>query len=147
VDVRSIPRSRHNPQFNHEILGETLSRHDIRYLQMKTLGGLRHAQTDSINTGWKNASFQGFADYMQTPGFAAAVQQLIDVAHDTVTAIMCAEVLPWRCHRFLIADALTVRGIPVQHILNPTSIKVHALNPMASVEGTLITYPRQPALL
>ena len=147
VDVRTIPRSRHNPQFNHETLGETLPRHGIRYLQMKTLGGLRHAHADSPNTGWKNASFQGFADYMQTPEFAAAVQQLIEAAIEKPAAIMCAEAVPWRCHRSLIADALTVRGITVQHILSRTSARVHTVTPMARVEGTRITYPRQPALL
>jgi uncharacterized protein (DUF488 family) len=143
VDVRTIPRSRHNPQFNYNTLDEALPPHGISYLQMKTLGGLRHARAVSPNTGWENASFQGYADYMQTPEFDGAIQQLIDIAHDTVTAIMCAEALPWRCHRFLIADALTVRDIAVRHILSPTTIKVHALNPMARVEGTRITYPGQ----
>jgi uncharacterized protein (DUF488 family) len=147
VDVRTIPRSRHNPQFNHEILAEELPPHGISYLQMKSLGGLRHARADSPNIGWKNASFQGYADYMQTPEFDVAIQQLIDAARYKKTAVMCAEAVPWRCHRFLIADALTVRGIAVQHILSPTSIKVHALNPMARVEGTRITYPGQQKLL
>jgi len=147
VDVRTIPRSRHNPQFNYDTLGEALPRHGIRYLHMKTLGGLRHARADSPNNGWKNASFQGFADYMQTPEFATAAQQLIDAARDSVTAIMCAEAVPWRCHRFLIADALTVRGITVRHIMSPTSAKAHALNPMARVEGTRITYPGEQKLL
>ncbi len=111
---------------------------------MKTLGGLRHARADSPNTGWKNASFQGFADYMQTPEFSAAVQQLIEAAIEKPAAIMCAEAVPWRCHRSLIADALTVRGITVQHILSRTSARVHTVTPMARVEGTRITYPRQP---
>ena len=147
VDVRTIPRSRRNPQFNDDTLGETLSRHGIRYMPMKTLGGLRHARADSANTGWKNASFQGFADYMQTPEFSAAVQQLIDAAIEKPAAIMCAEAVPWRCHRSLIADALTVRGITVQHILSRTSARVHTVTPMARVEGTRITYPRQQTLL
>ena len=147
ADVRTIPRSRHNPQFNHETLGETLTRHGIKYLQMKNLGGLRRARADSPNTGWKNAPFQGFADYMQTPEFSAAVQQLIEAAIEKPAAIMCAETVPWRCHRSLIADALTVRGITVQHILSRTSARVHTVTPMAMVEGTRITYPRQPALL
>jgi uncharacterized protein (DUF488 family) len=147
VDVRTIPRSRHNPQFNYDTLAEALPHHGIHYLQMKALGGLRPARADSPNTGWENTSFQGYADYMQTPEFVTAIQQLIDIAHDTVTAIMCAEALPWRCHRFLIADALTVRGIAVRHILSPTSTKVHTLNPMARVEGTRITYPGQLKLL
>jgi uncharacterized protein (DUF488 family) len=147
VDVRTIPRSRHNPQFNYETLDGALRQHGINYLQMKSLGGLRHVRADSPNTGWGNASFQGYADYMQTPEFATAIQQLINIAHDTATAIMCAEALPWRCHRFLIADALTVRGIAVRHILSPTSTKVHTLNPMARIEGTRITYPGQLTLL
>ncbi|MCX5902203.1 MAG: DUF488 domain-containing protein [Proteobacteria bacterium] len=147
VDVRTIPRSRHNPQFNGDTLGEALPRNGIQYLQVKSLGGLRHARADSPNTGWKNASFRGFADYMQTSEFDAAVLQLIDAAHDIVTAIMCAEAVPWRCHRSLIADALTVRGIAVQHILSRTSARVHTVTPMARVEGTRITYPRQPTLL
>ena len=147
ADVRTIPRSRRNPQFNDDTLGETLSRHSIRYMPMKNLGGLRHAHADSVNTGWKNASFQGFADYMQTPEFAAAVQQLIEAAIEKPAAIMCAEAVPWRCHRSLIADALTVRGITVQHILSRTSARVHTVTPMARVEGTRITYPGQQTLL
>jgi len=147
VDVRTIPRSRHNPQFNDDTLGETLSRHNIRYMPMKNLGGLRHAHAGSANTGWKNASFQGFADYMQTPEFSAAVQQLIEAAIEKPAAIMCAEAVPWRCHRSLIADALTVRGITVQHILSRTSARVHTVTPMARVEGTRITYPLQQTLL
>jgi uncharacterized protein (DUF488 family) len=147
VDVRTIPRSRRNPQFNHETLGETLPRHGISYLQMKNLGGLRLARADSPNAGWENASFQGFADYMQTSEFSAAVQQLIEAAIEKPAAIMCAEAVPWRCHRSLIADALTVRGITVQHILSRTSARVHTVTPMAKVEGTRIAYPRQPTLL
>jgi uncharacterized protein (DUF488 family) len=147
ADVRTIPRSRHNPQFNDDTLGETLLHHGIQYLQMKTLGGLRHAHADSLNTGWENASFQGFADYMQTPEFAAAVQQLIEAAIEKPAAIMCAEAVPWHCHRSLIADALTVRGIAVRHIMGPASTRMHTLNTMARVEGTRITYPGQPALL
>jgi uncharacterized protein (DUF488 family) len=147
ADVRTIPRSRRNPQFNDDTLGETLSRHGIRYMPMKNLGGLRRARADSLNTGLKNASFQGFADYMKTPEFAAAVQQLIEAAIEKPAAIMCAEAVPWRCHRSLIADALTVRGISVQHILSRTSARVHTVTPMARVDDTRITYPGQPALL
>ncbi len=120
------------------LLVKRSSLHGIKYLQMKTLGGLRHARADSLNTGWENASFQGFADYMQTPEFAAAVQQLIEAAIEKPAAIMCAEAVPWRCHRSLIADALTVRGITVQHILSRTSARVHTVTPMARVEGTAL---------
>jgi uncharacterized protein (DUF488 family) len=147
VDVRTIPRSRHNPLFNHETLAETLPGHGIRYLHMKTLGGLRHTRGDSPNTGWENASFRGYADYMQTAEFAAAVQQLIDAARDSVTAVMCAEAVPWRCHRSLIADALFVRGFTVRHIISPSSIKVHTVNPLARVEGMRITYPGERKML
>jgi uncharacterized protein (DUF488 family) len=144
VDVRTIPRSRHNPQFNSETLPKELQRSDIEYIHMKELGGLRKARHDSVNTGWRNASFQGYADYMQTPVFAAALQKLIAAAQTARSAIMCAEAVPWRCHRLLIADALTIRGFEVQHILSAASIEPHTITAMAHVDGTRITYPRQP---
>jgi uncharacterized protein (DUF488 family) len=106
VDVRTIPRSRHNPQFNRETLSKALHNRRLSYRHMKTLGGLRHARPDSINTGWRNASFRGFADYMQTPSFQEALDALVQLAAQKRTAIMCAEAVPWRCHRSLIADAL-----------------------------------------
>lgn len=145
VDVRTIPRSRHNPQFNIETLPKELLRRGIEYMHMKELGGLRRAHPDSANTGWKNNSFQGYADYMQTPVFEAALQKLIGAAQIEKTAIMCAEAFPWRCHRLLIADALTVRGIQVRHILSAASIKSHAVTAMAQVDGMRITYPRRSA--
>ena len=141
VDVRTIPRSRHNPQFNKEALGKALRNRRISYRHMKALGGLRRARPDSPNMGWRNASFRGFADYMQTPEFAEAIHALIKLAAEKPTAIMCAEAVPWRCHRSLIADALTVRGIAVRHIHSATNAKPHALTPMARVEGGRITYP------
>ena len=107
VDVRTIPRSRHNPQFNRETLSKALHNRRLSYRHMKALGGLRHARPDSINTGWRNPSFRGFADYMQTPPFQHALETLIKLAAQKPTAIMCAEAVPWRCHRSLIADALT----------------------------------------
>src|SRR6267143_588619 len=116
VDIRTIPRSRHNPRYNRESLPAELGTHDIRYLHLAELGGLRHARPDSPNTGWRNLSFRGFADYMQTPEFEAGIATLIRVAGERPTAIMCAEAVPWRCHRSLVADALAVRGIPVQNI-------------------------------
>src|SRR4029077_11995930 len=109
VDVRTIPRSRHNPQFNPETLSKALHNRHLSYRHMKTLGGLRHARPDSINTGWRNPSFRGFADYMQTPAFHEALASLLNLAEQKPTAIMCAEAVPWRCHRSLIADALTAR--------------------------------------
>ena len=141
VDVRTIPRSRHNPQFNSDTLAKSLRNRRIAYRHMKELGGLRHARADSPNTGWHNASFRGFADYMQTPEFAAAVAKLIELAREKATAIMCAEAVPWRCHRSLIGDALVVRGVEVKDILSSKSSKPHVLTAMAAVRGTLITYP------
>ena len=141
VDVRTIPRSRHNPQFNRDILGSFLRNRRIGYRHMKALGGLRHARVDSPNAGWRNASFRGFADHMQTKEFAAAVEKLVELARKKPTVIMCAEAVPWRCHRSLISDALLVRGIEVRDIFSPTSAKTHALTAMARVCGTRITYP------
>ena len=141
VDVRTIPRSSHNPQFNHETLSKGLHNRHLSYRLMKSLGGLRHARSDSTNTGWRNASFRGFADYMQTPAFGEALEKLLKLAEQKPTAIMCAEAVPWRCHRSLIADALTVRGYEVRDIMSVTSAKPHALMPMARVHGQQVTYP------
>ena len=144
ADVRTIPRSRHNPQFNHDTLPAKLRSKRISYRHLKALGGLRHAQKDSINTGWRNASFRGFADYMQTPEFDSALQKLIELAGEKQIAIMCAEAVPWRCHRSLIADALTVRGIAVEHIMSATQRQQHKLTPFAQVEGDRLVYPAEP---
>jgi len=148
VDVRTIPKSRRNPQFGQDQLPVSLEQHGIRYMHLPGLGGLRHARKDSINTGWKNASFRGYADYMQTPAFGENLAQLIDLsmglAAPAPTAIMCAEAVPWRCHRSLIADALTARGIQVEHILTATSRKPHSYTPFARIEGESVTYPGLP---
>ncbi len=141
VDVRTVPRSARNPQFNRETLPATLVRAGIAYAHMKDLGGLRRARKDSINTGWRNASFRGYADYMQTPEFASALDELIAFARNERVAIMCAEAVPWRCHRSLIGDALLVRGFDVQDITGPGKTRPHQLTPFARVEGTSITYP------
>ena len=141
VDVRTIPRSRHNPQFNQDRLPESLTRAGIHYLHMPALGGLRHAHRDSVNTAWRNASFRGFADYMQTAGFEVAAKELIRLARSRRTAIMCAEAVPWRCHRSLIADALLVRGLHVEEITSATSARPHTLTPWSCVVGERITYP------
>jgi len=141
ADVRIMPRSRHNPQFNQETLARSLQTADIAYRHMPGLGGLRHARRDSINTGWRNASFRGYADYMQTPEFEANLEALITLASDEPTAIMCAEAVPWRCHRSLIADALVARGIPVEEILTATKAQPHALTSFAKVDGHTVTYP------
>ncbi len=141
IDVRTIPRSRHNPQFNKETLATSLRNRRIAYRHLSELGGLRHARADSPNTGWRNASFRGFADYMQSAEFAAALSKLISLAEEKTTAIMCAEAVPWRCHRSLIGDALVVRGIQVLEIIGAKSVRAHQLTPMARVEGERILYP------
>jgi uncharacterized protein (DUF488 family) len=146
VDVRTIPRSRRNPQFNRETLSKALHYRRLNYRHMKALGGLRHAFPDSINTGWRNASFRGFADYLQTPAFEDALERLVELATQKPTAIMCAEAVPWRCHRSLIADALVVRGYEVQDIMSVASAKPHILKPMARVHGQQVTYPAEEHL-
>jgi uncharacterized protein (DUF488 family) len=141
IDVRSIPRFRHNPQFNRETLSTKLRAARIGYVHLRKLGGLRHARRDSPNMGWRNASFRGFADYMQTAEFEAGLHRLIKLAGQKRSAIMCAEAVPWRCHRSLIADALTVHGIRVDDIMSKKRSQVHSLIPFARVEGHRITYP------
>ncbi len=141
VDVRTIPRSRHNPQFNADALAESLPDAGIGYVPMPALGGLRHSRPDSPNGAWRNKSFRGYADYMQTPQFHEAVAELLKLSVDRRTAIMCAEAVPWRCHRSLIADALTVRNVPVVEILSASKARPHVLTEFAHVEGTTITYP------
>ena len=147
VDIRTIPRSRHNPQFNQETLFEGLKESAIDYALMKQLGGLRHPTPDSVNMGWRNSSFRGFADYMQTDEFTEGVDQLIGLAQSVQACIMCAEVLPWRCHRWLTADALTIRGIPVEHIMTIKKRTKHSLTIWAHIEGTQITYPKESCVI
>lgn len=144
VDVRSIPRSRHNPQFGQDQLRHSLEDTGIHYLHMPGLGGLRHAHRDSINTAWKNASFRGFADYMQTAEFDASLDELVRLAQDRPTAIMCAEAVPWRCHRSLIADALLARGLNVEEITSESGTRPHMLTPWSCVAGHRVTYPGEP---
>ena len=141
VDVRTVPKSRHNPQFNSDALGALLTENGIEYVPMKELGGLRKTVSDSVNTGWKNASFRGFADYMQTPEFSQAIGALVQMAEQKRIAIMCAEAVPWRCHRSLISDALLIRGLKVQHILGKASLRGHSLTSFAEVAGNNVKYP------
>ncbi|HEX7975620.1 MAG TPA: DUF488 domain-containing protein [Anaerolineales bacterium] len=141
VDVRTVPRSRHNPQFNRDTLPESLAAAQITYTHMPGLGGLRRPLPDSINLGWINESFRGYADYMQTHEFEAQLQELIELAKQSRVAMMCAEAVPWRCHRSLIADALTVRGFEVVDIYNRTRSQLHKVTPWANIEGFRITYP------
>lgn len=145
VDVRTIPRSRTNPQFDRDTLAHALGANGIGYQHMPGLGGLRHAKPDSPNMGWRNASFRGYADYMQTDEFARNLQSLIEHAKRNRVALMCAETVPWRCHRSLIADALATRGIAVEHIIGPARARPHTLTPWASVEGSMIAYPAAKA--
>jgi uncharacterized protein (DUF488 family) len=141
VDVRTIPRSRTNPQFNRGSLTASLAEAGIGYTHVAELGGLRHARKDSLSTGWRNTSFRGYADYMQTPEFEAAIESLIEAAKREQVTIMCAEAVPWRCHRSLIGDALKVRGIAVEDIMSATRTQPHELTPFAKVKGTQVTYP------
>jgi uncharacterized protein (DUF488 family) len=141
VDVRTITRSRHNPQYNKDDLHKTLAEAKIRYQHLPGLGGLRHARADSPNQGWRNASFRGFADYMQTPKFQTSLGRLLDLLEKDRVVLMCAEAVPWRCHRSLIADALLVRGIQVEHIMSACRTHTHALTPWAKVRGNRIIYP------
>jgi uncharacterized protein (DUF488 family) len=141
VDVRSVPRSRHNPQFNKETLPNTLKLAEVRYIQMPEIGGLRRPKRDSVNLAWRNKTFRGYADYMQTKEFTEQLLKIIALAQEDCVAIMCAEALPWRCHRSLIADALVVRNVKVEHIISKGSSINHKLTEWAQVEGTKITYP------
>lgn len=141
VDVRTVPRSRHNPQFNRDTLPETLRREGIDYLHLGELGGLRKARKDSTNTGWRNLSFRGYADYMATPEFEKGISQLMELAEAKRLAVMCAEAVPWRCHRSLIGDALSARGVDVFELATPAKAQPHKMTPFARVEGARVSYP------
>jgi uncharacterized protein (DUF488 family) len=145
ADIRTVPRSRHNPQFNAAELAASLAAETIAYEAMPALGGLRRPLRDSPNAGWRNTSFRGYADYMQTEAFRVAVDELVRLGRQSRVAIMCAEAVPWRCHRSLVADALIVRGAPVVEILSATSYRPHVLTPFARVDGTSVTYPAEPS--
>lgn len=143
LDVRTVPRSRHVPHFNTDTLMRALSEKGIEYRHLKLLGGLRKPAKDSSNQGWRNTSFRGFADYMQTGEFQKGMTEMLDLAFKRRAALMCAEAVPWRCHRSLIADALLVRKMEVRHIISKSGLKIHELTPFAVVEGDLITYPKR----
>ena len=144
IDVRTIPRSRHNPQFNMDTLPASLATVEIAYAHMPGLGGLRHTCVDSVNKGWRNASFRGYADYMQSAEFANNVAQLVELAQTQRYALMCAEAVPWRCHRSMIADALAIRGVRVEDIIGSKGRKPHILTPFAHVDGLHLPYPPPP---
>ncbi len=141
LDVRTIPRSRSNPQFNGEALARSLDALGIAYVHLAALGGLRRARPESLNAGWRNASFRGYADYMQTAEFAEGIGRVVEMARTAACALMCAEAVPWRCHRSLIGDALLVRGVRVEDIIGTGARKPHRLTAFAQVSGTRVTYP------
>ena len=147
LDIRTVPRSRHNPQFNGDDLRESLAESGIGYRALSSLGGLRHARKDSPNAAWRNKSFRGYADYMQTPEFQEGLHDLIETGRHARVAIMCAEAVPWRCHRSLVADALNARGIPVVEIMSQTTHRMHKLTPFAHVEGNQVSYPPEQGTL
>lgn len=144
VDVRTVPKSRSNPQFAGDALATSLPAEGIAYRWVRELGGLRRPRTDSPNGAWRNTSFRGYADHMQTEEFAAAVDDLVASSRDDHVAVMCAEAVPWRCHRSLIGDALLARGIDVLDIMSPTSARPHTLRSFAEVDGTRVWYPPEP---
>jgi uncharacterized protein (DUF488 family) len=141
ADIRTVPRSRTNPQFNRERLPRTLAAADLRYVHLPKLGGLRRPQPDSPNGAWRNKSFQGYADYMQTEDFAQGLEELRVLAEEAPVALMCAEALRWRCHRSLVADALFARGVQVLHILSRTRVEPHRLTAFAELHGRQVLYP------
>jgi uncharacterized protein (DUF488 family) len=141
LDVRTVPRSRHNPQFNQDALRTSLDAVQISYTHLPGLGGLRHARANSPNSGWHNLSFRGYADYMRSSEFADNVQWVANLARAERCVLMCAEAVPWRCHRSMIGDALLIRGIRVEDIIGPKGRKPHVLTAFARVDGTQITYP------
>jgi uncharacterized protein (DUF488 family) len=145
IDVRTVPRSRHNPQFNSDTFPTALEIDGIHYVHAAGLGGFRRAGPESLNWGWRNASFRGYADYMQTAEFAQNLASLIKLAKEEQVALMCAEAVPWRCHRSLIADALLIHGLRVEEIISQSRCQVHTLTPFAKANGAVITYPSSDA--
>lgn len=142
IDIRSIPGSRHNPQYGQQALEESLKQAGIDYIYIKELGGLRKSSQGELNDGWHNKSFRNYADYMQTEEFAEGLQQLLGLAKKEIVAIMCAEALPWRCHRSLVSDALLAHNVPVCEIIDQKNIREHKLTSFAVIEGKKITYPK-----
>lgn len=141
LDVRTVPRSRHNPQFNLETLPATLQAVGISYTHLPGLGGLRRPRPDSPNAGWRNLSFRGYADYMQSADFRENVERVVDMSTAERCVLMCAEAVPWRCHRSLVGDALLVRGVRVEDIVGTGGRRPHVLTRFARVDGIRITYP------
>jgi len=147
ADIRTIPKSRRHPQFNTEALAKSLPLDGVKYVHLGALGGLRKPRADSTNLGWRNESFRGYADYMETEKFEAGLAALLDLAAHNQVAIMCAEAVPWQCHRSLVADALTARGIEVVHIMSETQANPHRMTSFAEIKGDRVRYPGEPRLL
>ena len=143
VDIRTIPRSRHNPQYEQDALRDALRDAGIDYIYLKGLGGLRPSTKNSINDAWQNKSFRNYADYMQTDDFKQSLQELLDASEMKTAAIMCAEAVPWRCHRSLVGDALVARSVPVFDIIDAKNIQPHRVTPFAVIDGTKVTYPEK----
>jgi uncharacterized protein (DUF488 family) len=143
ADVRTIPRSRANPQYEGPALERALAAAGIGYVHLPRLGGLRHARKESVNGAWRNASFRGYADYMQTPEFEEGLCELRALAKEGPVAVMCAEAVPWRCHRSLLADALAARGVLVRHIVGKGRTSPHRITPFARIRGRQVTYPAE----
>ncbi len=141
ADIRTVPGSRYNPQYGQKALAQSLSDAGIEYIHLKKLGGLRPRAEPSMNTAWRNASFRNYADYMQTAPFEEGLQALLHLAAGKTTVLLCAEAVPWRCHRSLVSDALLARGVQVLHIMGERKVEPHAMTPFARVEGTRVTYP------
>jgi len=141
ADIRTIPKSRRNPQFNSDTLCDFLDRHGITYCHFPLLGGLRKPRSDSVNTAWQHAGFRGYADYMATQEFDRGVDNLLEFARPVRTAVMCAEAVWWQCHRRLLSDALLARGVPVRHITSVGVAKPHQMSDFARVDGGRVWYP------
>lgn len=142
IDIRTLPGSRHAPQYNQEQLIVALPEAGIEYIHMKSLGGLRKPNKDlTVNAGWRNDSFRAYADYMQTPEFETALEQAIDLLKEKRSVFVCTEAVPWRCHRSLVADALLIRGFEIGDIFDATKCQPHRMTPHARVDGLAITYP------
>jgi uncharacterized protein (DUF488 family) len=142
VDIRTLPGSKHTPQFNLEHLQEELPKAGVEYIHLKSLGGLRKPlKTSTLNSAWQNSGFRGYADYMQSPEFEAALKELIGLIKEKMTVYCCTEAVFWRCHRMLVSDALFVRGFNVGHILSTSKVEAHRLTKFVKAEGTRVTYP------
>ncbi len=144
ADIRTIPRSRRHPHFSADALRASLPARGIAYAHFPGLGGLRHPRRDSPNSAWRNESFRGYADYMGTEAFEAALASLLAFATHAETAVMCAEAVWWRCHRGLLSDVLVARGMEVLHVMSAGPAAPHRLNPLARVVGGRVTYPGAP---